>query len=60
MNNVKSPCIKICEMDYNTGFCEGCNRTIEEISKWSSMTELEKLRVLEEIQVRKDQIKLNG
>ena len=60
MNNVKSPCNKICEMDYNTGFCEGCNRTIEEISKWSSMTELEKLRVLEEIQVRKDQIKLNG
>ena len=29
---VKSPCINICAIDYNVGFCMGCKRIIKEIT----------------------------
>ncbi|GGC86653.1 DUF1289 domain-containing protein [Undibacterium terreum] len=33
--DVPSPCIGICKMDNIAGWCEGCYRTIEEITHWS-------------------------
>lgn len=42
---VASPCVDICRMDANTGLCEGCLRTIEEIAGWSSMSIEGKQRV---------------
>ena len=30
-----SPCISVCRMNAETGFCEGCLRTIGEITAWS-------------------------
>ena len=33
---VPSPCISLCKMSPDTGLCEGCLRTIDEISAWSS------------------------
>ena len=32
---VPSPCVSLCKMNRDTGFCEGCLRTIEEIVAWS-------------------------
>ena len=32
MNTVPSPCNDICRMHAGTGFCEGCGRTIDEIT----------------------------
>ncbi|MBL0953786.1 MAG: DUF1289 domain-containing protein [Leptospira sp.] len=49
----KSPCIKICMMDPESGFCAGCYRTIEEIGAWSSMTDEEKEAVWQELPRRK-------
>jgi predicted Fe-S protein YdhL (DUF1289 family) len=49
----KSPCIKICMMDPDSGFCSGCFRTLMEIGRWSSFTEEEKKQVREELEVRK-------
>ncbi len=34
---VVSPCISVCRIDAATGWCEGCQRTIEEIAAWGSM-----------------------
>jgi uncharacterized protein len=53
MSIIKSPCIKVCEMDYLTGLCEGCYRTLEEIGRWSLMGEEEKENVLKEVAFRK-------
>tara|TARA_B110001450_G_C17277149_1_gene341982 strand:- start:303 stop:503 length:201 start_codon:yes stop_codon:yes gene_type:complete len=39
---VKSPCIKICKIDYESGLCIGCKRTIEEITDWSMFDDLQK------------------
>ena len=35
---IKSPCIKVCAVDGETGYCLGCGRTLPEIGRWSSMT----------------------
>ena len=40
-----TPCVKKCKIDYNR-ICIGCQRTIEEISMWTKMTEEEKGKVL--------------
>ena len=33
---VASPCINVCRMDPQTGWCEGCLRTIDEIATWAA------------------------
>jgi uncharacterized protein len=42
---VPSPCISVCQMDRRSGLCEGCLRTIDEISAWSVMSEADKRSV---------------
>jgi len=44
--SVASPCNKVCVMDPKSGYCRGCNRTLEEIARWSQMTEAEQRAVL--------------
>ena len=51
---VPSPCISICKMNPQTGLCEGCFRTIDEIVQWSTATEEMKRRVWVEIKRRQD------
>ncbi|MBZ9653300.1 DUF1289 domain-containing protein [Phyllobacterium lublinensis] len=38
MTIIESPCILVCAIDINTGFCFGCGRTREEIGAWSVMS----------------------
>ena len=32
---IPSPCISVCRINADTGLCEGCFRTLGEISAWS-------------------------
>lgn len=50
-----SPCVNICTIDAVTGFCHGCFRTVEEISGWLTFSDREKLRVLDETEIRRKQ-----
>ena len=34
---VASPCVNICQMHEPTGWCEGCLRTLDEISAWAGL-----------------------
>jgi uncharacterized protein len=34
MTAIESPCILVCSIDLNTGYCFGCARTSAEISEW--------------------------
>lgn len=45
---VLSPCIGVCAVD-DTGLCEGCLRTLDEIARWSGMGDEERLRVMESV-----------
>ena len=43
---MKSPCNKVCVMDAQSGYCRGCGRTLDEIARWSEMSEAEQRAVL--------------
>ena len=32
--SIASPCVNVCTMDKDTGWCLGCGRTIVEIMNW--------------------------
>ncbi|WP_163558221.1 DUF1289 domain-containing protein [Halomonas sp. NO4] len=40
-----SPCIHVCRIEETTGLCAGCRRTLEEIARWSNMSETERTAV---------------
>jgi len=56
---IKSPCIRICKMDNSTGLCTGCYRTIDEIADWVFLSDEEKLKLLAEIEKRKEKMNRN-
>ena len=35
--DVPSPCISVCRVDADSGWCEGCLRTLDEIAAWSRL-----------------------
>ena len=53
---VPSPCINVCQMIPETGLCQGCMRTIDEIVGWGSASEDAKRAVWAEIRLREAQI----
>ena len=54
---ITSPCISICKMDPDTGFCEGCARTSQEKFLWKDKNTTKKWKInnLTEIQKRMSQ-----
>ena len=53
---VPSPCISMCKMAPDTGLCEGCMRTIDEIIGWASQPDDYKRAVWAEIRRRESLI----
>lgn len=49
---MKSPCVKVCQMDPAHGLCTGCLRTLDEIARWAGMSDAERERVLRELPLR--------
>lgn len=37
-----SPCIKVCKIDKQSGYCIGCFRTIDEIRLWQSISQYQR------------------
>lgn len=52
--SVPSPCINVCRMRADTGLCEGCFRTLDEIARWSRQDDIGKLRILEDVGRRRE------
>jgi predicted Fe-S protein YdhL (DUF1289 family) len=53
---VPSPCISLCKMSPQTGLCEGCLRTIDEIVAWGGASDEFKRTVWGEIRRREADI----
>ena len=49
---VKSPCINICKISKDRGFCIGCYRNVDEVSNWIHFTDEQKKIVLSKAQER--------
>jgi uncharacterized protein len=53
---MNSPCIKVCQMDPARGVCIGCCRSLDEIARWSGMSDKEQLRVLDQLPERRKRL----
>ena len=42
---VQSPCNSICRIDAASGWCEGCMRTLAEVTAWATLDEAAKRAV---------------
>ena len=51
-NEIESPCVKICVIHPSERLCTGCHRTIEEISTWSRLPQIERDKIINELPVR--------
>jgi uncharacterized protein len=47
-----TPCIRVCILDPETGLCEGCGRTLDEVERWGAMSEAERKRIMAELDSR--------
>ncbi len=45
-DDVPSPCTNVCEIDPRSGYCRGCERTIDEIAAWAGATPDERRAIL--------------
>ncbi|RXZ35589.1 DUF1289 domain-containing protein [Sphingomonas desiccabilis] len=43
---VESPCVLVCTLDLESGWCFGCGRTREEIADWTRMSADERNSVM--------------
>ena len=42
-SSVPSPCVGVCHIDDASGLCDGCQRTLAEITDWSSLHDRDRL-----------------
>ena len=49
-----SPCKKVCVVDPNEPICVGCFRTLEELGRWTTMSEEERLAVKDQLKAREE------
>lgn len=54
---VRSPCVKVCEMDETTKLCKGCYRTQNEREWWVAYSEQQQRDVLNRCAQRRDAIR---
>lgn len=47
-----SPCISVCKINSQTGLCEGCWRTLEEVAIWGTASEALKKEIWGKIHQR--------
>lgn len=52
---VPSPCVNICRMRADSGWCEGCLRTLDEIAVWSRLDDAAKRAVWAQLGLRRAQ-----
>ena len=54
---IKTPCIKVCVVDGESGLCLGCYRKLNEVAAWSRLDDAERDRILAELPDRRSLIR---
>jgi predicted Fe-S protein YdhL (DUF1289 family) len=54
---IKTPCIKVCVVDGESGLCLGCYRRLNEVAAWSRLTDAERDAILAELPDRRSLIR---
>jgi predicted Fe-S protein YdhL (DUF1289 family) len=51
--DVPSPCVSVCVMDPDSGYCRGCYRSLDEIAAWITLDGEARLAVWDAIAERR-------
>ncbi len=54
---VASPCVSLCRMDADSGWCLGCLRTLDEIASWGSLDDAGKREVMQRLGPRRSVVR---
>lgn len=54
---IKTPCIKVCVVDGESGLCLGCYRKLAEVAQWTRFSDAERETILEELPGRRSLIR---
>lgn len=54
---IKTPCIKVCVVDGESGLCMGCYRRLNEVAGWTKLTDAERDAILAELPSRRSLIR---
>ncbi|MFZ5729815.1 DUF1289 domain-containing protein [Phenylobacterium sp.] len=53
---IKTPCIKVCAIDGESGLCLGCYRTLPEVAGWAKLTPERREALMAELPGRRGRI----
>jgi hypothetical protein len=57
---IKTPCVKVCVVDGQSGNCLGCGRTLGEIAQWARFSDHQRDEVMALLPDRMDTLKALG
>ena len=57
---IKTPCVKVCVVDGQSGNCLGCGRTLGEIARWARFSDDERDVVMTALPARMESLKAAG
>lgn len=57
---IKTPCVKVCVVDGQTGHCLGCGRTLGEIAQWARLSDAQRDGVMERLPERLQALEAAG
>ena len=52
LQEIPTPCIRVCAVSARSGFCIGCGRKLSEIGGWQKFTNSEKQTIIDELPTR--------
>jgi predicted Fe-S protein YdhL (DUF1289 family) len=50
---IASPCVGVCAIEAQSGWCEGCLRTIDEIAAWGALDERARREIWKRLPARR-------
>ncbi|WP_395672909.1 DUF1289 domain-containing protein [Phenylobacterium sp.] len=53
---IRTPCVKVCFIDDDSGLCLGCFRAADEIAGWTAYSDAERDRIMAELPSRRGHI----
>lgn len=54
---IKTPCIKVCVVDGESGLCLGCFRQLSEVAGWAQLSDAQRDAILAELPHRRGRIR---
>jgi uncharacterized protein len=54
---IKTPCIKVCVVDGESGLCMGCYRKLNEVATWGRLSDAEREAIMTTLPDRRSMIR---